>query len=89
MIDHLFRQFLSWADKNNHLTALSPTPEQPAFIDEIEGLFTTTVDVLTASNPYVQQIFKDNALAEILIASTQIKDSHTSTEPIAQMGTGN
>lgn len=80
VIDHLFRQFLTWAEKNNYLGSLSPTPEHPAFIDEIEGLFTTTIDVLTASNPYVKQIFKDNDLADTLIASTETQEKKNPPE---------
>lgn len=74
IVDQLFHQFLDWAEENNYLGSLSPNPESPAFIDEIEGLFTTVIDVLTDSNPYVQQMFKDTALTEQAPSSVSIDE---------------
>jgi hypothetical protein len=75
IIDTLFHQFLDWAETNNYLGALSPIPENPAFIDEIEGLFVGTIDVLTENNLYVQQIFKDTPIEKQMTMSTLNKET--------------
>lgn len=74
IIDYLLQQFLSWAEVNNRLGALSPSPENPAFIDEIEGLFVSTIDVLTDSNTYVQQIFKNTEIECEMVPSVLNED---------------
>jgi hypothetical protein len=83
IVSSLFRQFLNWAEASNQLGMLSPTPENPAFIDEIEGLFVATIDVLTESNPYVQQIFKGTPMAEAMTPTVLASESiETETNPI-------
>lgn len=77
IIDHLFRQFLTWSEDHNLLNALSPNPSTPAFIDEIEGLFGATIDVLTESNRYVQQIFKNTPMEEEMVPNVHEATSIT------------
>lgn len=84
IIEFLFRQYLTWAEQNNYLAALSPKPENPAFIDEIEGLFMSTIDVLTESNPYVKQIFKDTPLEAALTTTLETEEQKITETPVHQ-----
>jgi hypothetical protein len=53
----LFKDFMKWAEQNNHLSRLSFKAGEAAYIDEVEGIFKLTVKVLTVKNSYLQQIF--------------------------------
>lgn len=54
----LFKDFMKWAEVNDHLKSLAFKPGEAAYIDEIEGIFKLTVKVLTVKNTYLHQIFK-------------------------------
>lgn len=57
-LDVLFRDFMIWTERNDHLRILSIQPNDTAYIDEIEGLFKLTVTHLTTKNTYLMKLFQ-------------------------------
>lgn len=53
----IFKDFMKWAEHNNHLSRLTFKAGEAAYIDEVEGIFKLTVKVLTVKNSYLHQIF--------------------------------
>lgn len=56
-LNWLFKEFMDWAERNDHLRILSFRSADAAYIDELEGLFKMTIKLLTTKNSYLRQIF--------------------------------
>lgn len=56
-LEVLFNDFMHWAEVSGNLNILSFKPGDPAYIDEIDGIFKMTVKVLTTNNAYLRQLF--------------------------------
>jgi len=69
-LDVLFKDFMIWAERNDHLRILSFKAEDAAFIDEIEGMFKSTVKLLTTKNSYLTQLFRGLGSAKRLGAES-------------------
>lgn len=71
VLDQLFSDFMEWAERNDHLQVLSYSPSDVGYIDEIEGLFKLTVNLLTDKNNYLNRLFEKFSDGEGSVKSTE------------------
>lgn len=74
-LDVLFKEFMTWAEQNDHLRILSFKAGDTAYIDEIEGLFKMTVKTLTTKNNYLMKLFQGLGAGERMPYGRRSTDS--------------
>lgn len=58
-MNHFFKKFILWVDREDRVTDLSLRPTDPILVDELQGIFHRVVKVMVEKNIYLQGLFED------------------------------